>query len=455
MTVVVRTCPRVCCCSRALRRAARASSASCFSSATCRSSATAISIVTETIRVAGRGPRDPPRHPARFPDHLSRTDGTRVEVGFDVQSVTRDGAAETLRHRAAMRNGVRVRIGSADRCSQPRPAQLRHPLPHHAADRLLRRLRRALLERHRHRLDLPDRRGRGAHHAAGARAVQADRVLHRPAGRARPGRHASSSSSRAASCSAPRGRCRRTTASPSRPRWQKGVVDAADRRRSSAGYWLADNLALAVRARSALLARARLLRLAWLRVGRDPATRHHHSAVRPAGGHVGGRGALCRPHGLRRPRLHRRDRRSRRQRPSQAHRQRRHDGPRAPRRRARRCRRRSRRWKHELFSAGSVGPARSSPNHETARQRPRPRWSSASRRPIRASCSATISAGRSAALLLAIVVAVLIAVSFVATRNHDNALAPHRSGMLFPLPFDHGRTAHDRSRLARRRAPAC
>ena len=52
------------------------------------------------------------------------------------------------------------------------------------------------------------------------------------------------------------------------------------------------------------------------------AARHHHSAVRAAGRHVGGCRALCRGHGVRRSRLHRRDHQSRRQRASQARRQR-------------------------------------------------------------------------------------------------------------------------------------
>src|SRR5262245_15200289 len=71
-------------------------------------------IVIETIRVEAEGNvirrgifRD-------FPTIYRRPDGTRVEVGFRVESVTRNGTSESfaLEH---LSNGVRVRIGSADR----------------------------------------------------------------------------------------------------------------------------------------------------------------------------------------------------------------------------------------------------------------------------------------------------------------------------------------------------
>jgi len=71
-------------------------------------------IVTETIRVEAEGNvirrgifRD-------FPTRYTRADGTRVEVGFHVESVTRDGSPENFALEQ-LSNGVRVRIGSADR----------------------------------------------------------------------------------------------------------------------------------------------------------------------------------------------------------------------------------------------------------------------------------------------------------------------------------------------------
>ena len=70
-------------------------------------------LVTETIQVRAEG-RDIRRGILRdFPTTYRRTDGSRVEVGFDVQSVTRDGRDETFTTER-MANGVRVRIGRGD-----------------------------------------------------------------------------------------------------------------------------------------------------------------------------------------------------------------------------------------------------------------------------------------------------------------------------------------------------
>ncbi|HET7154399.1 MAG TPA: DUF2207 domain-containing protein, partial [Hyphomicrobiaceae bacterium] len=70
--------------------------------------------VTETIRVEAEG-REIRRGILRdFPTRYTRPDGSRVEVGFTVQSITRNGATETY-VTEPMANGVRVRIGSASR----------------------------------------------------------------------------------------------------------------------------------------------------------------------------------------------------------------------------------------------------------------------------------------------------------------------------------------------------
>ena len=75
-------------------------------------------IVTETIRLRAEG-REIRRGILRdFPTVYTARDGRRVEVGFDVESVTRDGAAEDY-SLEQLRNGVRVRIGSADRTLTP------------------------------------------------------------------------------------------------------------------------------------------------------------------------------------------------------------------------------------------------------------------------------------------------------------------------------------------------
>jgi uncharacterized membrane protein YgcG len=70
--------------------------------------------VTETIRVQAEG-REIRRGILRdFPTIYTGANGVRVEVGFDVQSVTRDGAPENFTTEQ-LANGVRLRIGSGDR----------------------------------------------------------------------------------------------------------------------------------------------------------------------------------------------------------------------------------------------------------------------------------------------------------------------------------------------------
>jgi uncharacterized membrane protein YgcG len=71
-------------------------------------------LVTETIQIWAEG-RQIKRGILRdFPTIYHRTDGSRVEVGFVVESVTRDGFYEEFATEK-MANGVRVRIGSAGR----------------------------------------------------------------------------------------------------------------------------------------------------------------------------------------------------------------------------------------------------------------------------------------------------------------------------------------------------
>jgi uncharacterized membrane protein YgcG len=70
--------------------------------------------VTETIAVQAEG-RNIRRGILRdFPTIYRRRDGARVVVGFDVLSVTRNGTPEHF-STEGLSNGVRVRIGSADR----------------------------------------------------------------------------------------------------------------------------------------------------------------------------------------------------------------------------------------------------------------------------------------------------------------------------------------------------
>jgi uncharacterized membrane protein YgcG len=69
--------------------------------------------VTETIRVQAEGNQIRRGILRDFPTTYARPDGTRVVVGFDVQSVRRDGATENWTTEA-LTNGVRVRIGRAE-----------------------------------------------------------------------------------------------------------------------------------------------------------------------------------------------------------------------------------------------------------------------------------------------------------------------------------------------------
>ncbi len=75
-------------------------------------------LVTETIQVQAEGVEIRRGILRDFPTRYTRRDGTRVEVGFDVQSVTRDGADETFATER-LANGVRLRIGRADRFLTP------------------------------------------------------------------------------------------------------------------------------------------------------------------------------------------------------------------------------------------------------------------------------------------------------------------------------------------------
>jgi uncharacterized membrane protein YgcG len=69
--------------------------------------------VTETIRVQAEGNQIRRGIFRDFPTTYARPDGSRVVVGFDVRSVTRDGADENWTTEV-LSNGVRVRIGRAE-----------------------------------------------------------------------------------------------------------------------------------------------------------------------------------------------------------------------------------------------------------------------------------------------------------------------------------------------------
>jgi uncharacterized membrane protein YgcG len=79
-------------------------------------------LVTETIAVQAEGQSIKRGILRDFPTSYTNKDGTHVEIGFDVQSVMRDGAAERYATER-LANGVRVRIGSADKILDTGPHQ--------------------------------------------------------------------------------------------------------------------------------------------------------------------------------------------------------------------------------------------------------------------------------------------------------------------------------------------
>ena len=276
-------------CRRRSRTPAR-TSASCASSATLTCSATA-TCRHRVDRRSGRRPQINRGILRDFPTIYRRADGSRVEVGFEIQFVTLDGAHENY-------------VTETDEQRRSRPHRQRRPelstgwhlMSSATAPRgrsASSRLRRALLERDRHRLDLPDRQAEARIPLPEHGAVPADRVLHRAAGRARAGRHRSSSRSRAASCFAPPGRCPPRTASPSRRAGRRAWCSppdaaATDRARCSR----------TIRRCGRGHRRRAGHRLLPARLAPDrprSAQGHHHSAVRPAEGYVGCRRPLCPP----------------------------------------------------------------------------------------------------------------------------------------------------------------
>jgi len=71
-------------------------------------------LVTETIQVRSEGKIIRRGILRDFPTTYTRPDGSRVEVGFEVQAVAHDGQAENY-GTERLNNGVRIRIGNADK----------------------------------------------------------------------------------------------------------------------------------------------------------------------------------------------------------------------------------------------------------------------------------------------------------------------------------------------------
>ena len=165
--------------------------------------------VTETIAIRAEGNQVKRGILRDFPTVYHRADGSRVEVRFDVESVMRDGQIEGY-STEKMANGVRVRIGRADRTVNPGVHQyvIRYRTTRQIGffkdyDELYWNATGTgwtfPIDVAEARINLPER-------------VDSSRVRSTPARRAPAARTLWwSSSSPAASCSAPRARCRSQT----------------------------------------------------------------------------------------------------------------------------------------------------------------------------------------------------------------------------------------------------
>jgi hypothetical protein len=223
-------------------------------------------MVTETIRVQAEG-REIRRGILRdFPTTYTARDGTRMVVGFTVEEVTRDGAGETFTTEP-MANGVRVRIGQADRMLRTGPHDyvIRYRTTRQIGffsdfDELYWNATgngwTFAIDRAEARITLPEavpfRQSAFYTGPQGARGQDARIVEQRP------------------------GRIVFRTTRPLPPRngltvaaaWQKGVVEPPSGTRQ-AGWWLADNLAPTAAGFGLVLVLG-YYGLAWRRVGRDP-----------------------------------------------------------------------------------------------------------------------------------------------------------------------------------------
>ncbi len=266
--------------------------------------------VAETIRVRAEG--DQIRHGIYrdFPTEYRDRYGNRVHVEFEPEGVTRDGADEPF-HTEGQVNGVRVYFGSEDTLLSTRRIHLRVALSHDAPARILRRSRRAVLERHRQRLGFSDRCGERRGRRCPARSRRRTCTSKRTrASKARKGKTTA------------RARTRLRTRSFSTTRALAPREGLTDRRRFSERH---RHRAGGVGTRALVPARQR--RRARRRhrpaadvgllpvrvVARRPRseTRRDHPAVRGAGGLHAGHAAPRRAHGLRQPLLRGRRRRSR------------------------------------------------------------------------------------------------------------------------------------------------
>ena len=287
--------------------------------------------VREVIRVRAEGSNIRRGIYRDFPTIYPAGDGRQIVVGFRVPVRDARRPAGALAH--GDRRQRRARLpGQRRRDAAARRAHLRTRLSHRPADGLLRRSRRAVLERHRQRLGLPHRSGHGARGAARQTFRSADIKLEAYTGpQGAKGRNYTATidngaplfaTTRALEC-ARRAHHRRDVAEGFHHgrRWKNRCPPAAGptsspgynysqrrRRRIASGRSPIEALAQSRSAeeqsagvpRPLRPGRAALLLLLHLAEGRPrPAVAHHHPRIRIAEGAVAGVDALSHAHGLR------------------------------------------------------------------------------------------------------------------------------------------------------------
>jgi hypothetical protein len=222
--------------------------------------------VTETIRVQAEGREIRHGILRDFPTIYRNPDGARVVAGFDVRSVTRDGAMETFATES-LANGVRLRIGQAD-----------HTLATGVHEYVIRYRATRQIGFFSDFDELTwNATGTGwtfAIDTAEARITLPERAPFRQSA-VYTGPQGARGKDASVAAEAP-GRIVFRTTRPLPPRngltvaaaWQKGIVEPPSGLRR-AQWWLYDNLALPV-AGLGLLILLGFYSYAWLRVGRDP-----------------------------------------------------------------------------------------------------------------------------------------------------------------------------------------
>ncbi|MCK7470169.1 MAG: hypothetical protein MZU95_04715 [Desulfomicrobium escambiense] len=261
--------------------------------------------MTETIRVVAAGDQIRRGHLPRLSHHRTRDRaGQPHHGGLRGAGDQPQRPARGVAHRERCSNGVRVYVGRKDHFLPHGRARLHDHLPHRPAARLLQGPRRALLERHRQRLGLPDRsrfRPRSSCRRACRRRITLLEAYTGPQG--------ATGQDFTAAREPASGRAVFKTTQRLAPSegltivvgWPKGYV-AEPTPREQAAYFLKDNLALLGGGRRGRDRAAALLPAAsGSPSGKDPEQGGHRAALHAARQPLAGGHALRGRDGLRRP----------------------------------------------------------------------------------------------------------------------------------------------------------